>query len=71
MYFDRSERPTAGMKQAVAQLATLVDGGLELVIVDAIADYTGQLSLSNWSSANRITKGLNTWPPSSTASFSA
>ena len=58
MYFDRSERPTAGMKQAVAQLATLVEGGLELVIVDAIADYTGQLSLSNWSSANRITKGL-------------
>lgn len=58
MYFDRSERPTAGMKQAVAQLATLVDGGLELVIVDSMADFTGQLSLSNWSSANRITKGL-------------
>ncbi len=55
-HFDRSEKPTASMARALAQLA-MVDG-LELVIIDALADFKGQLSLANDSSAGRIVQGM-------------
>ena len=45
---DRSEKPTAGMARALSQLATIP--GLELVIIDALADFKGELSLANDSS---------------------
>jgi hypothetical protein len=55
-HFDRTERPAPGMRQAVAQLSALPD--LELVVIDALADFTGQLSLSNNASAGRINQGM-------------
>jgi AAA domain-containing protein len=44
------------MKQAMSALKRL--DGLELVILDALADFTGGISLSNDTSANRVMCGL-------------
>ncbi len=68
MHFDRANKPLPGLLQARSELARLNQPGpdddpetwpyLSLVIIDALANYAGQLSISSDASANRITQGM-------------
>lgn len=52
------DKPAPSYTQALAQLKVLKHFGLELVVIDAMPDFTGSMSLSNDSSANRYILGL-------------
>jgi AAA domain len=52
----RTGEPTAALAAALAALRQLPD--LELVILDALSDFSGGLSISNDASANRFVLGL-------------
>lgn len=48
--------PTDSLSHAIAQLRIIPD--LEMVVIDALSDFSGGLSISNDSSANRLVLGL-------------
>lgn len=48
--------PTDSLAHAIAQLRVIPD--LELIVLDALSDFSGGLSISNDSSANRFVLGL-------------
>jgi hypothetical protein len=48
--------PTDSLSHAIAQLRVIPD--LEMIILDALSDFSGGLSISNDSSANRFVLGL-------------
>lgn len=54
----RDGEPPDSLSHVIAQLRVIPD--LELVILDALADFTGGLSISNDASANRFVLGVKT-----------
>lgn len=69
MHFTRADKPGTELRQAMSELTRLNTPGPEddpeefpyisLVIMDALANFAGELSISNDASANRIVKTMH------------
>lgn len=69
MHFTRSDKPGTELRQAMSELTRLNTPGpdddpetfpyVSLIIMDALANFAGELSISNDASANRITKTMH------------